>query len=510
MIAPSQRLFARAFRPSVPALAEVPIADVHKLGSDALIARGYDKNETAVLMDVMLWSQLREGSAPPSGLSALTSGALAPPVQSALRPLEYETKLSARIDGQQRTGMLVMHQATEVAVQKARQNGVGLVGTRNVGSSTGALGYYLESIAKNGLIGLLFAQTPAAAAGGAATAGASPLGVSVPSARGPVVLDAASAAVSVLGGDTSAGLSGALSVFDRSYKGSHLSVMVELLAGPLVGAGSSADHYGNLVLAFDPELLGDKEAFLRDVEAVMLRKASAAPSTMLPGEAATRTADAALRHGNVNVDDALLAALNQVVAAPPGASNAASSLSEYERLRATYGMATRLAHPAGKGKGDPFNASSPVLYQTATFELDPQTLSGDYDYSRSGNPTRHMIEEQVCHISPHLPTFPQIYPQVSQCLLVSPRTSPLHLLPWPSLTVLISLSLCRRQTHRWLSSRELIRPLPSRVAWPLSPCASALSLPAATSSRATTSTAAPPGCSRAAPRRRAWRCPTST
>ena len=38
-------------------------------------------------------------------------------------------------------------------------------------------------------------------------------------------------------------------------------------------------------------------------------------------------------------------------------------------------MATRLAHPKGKGKGDPFNASSPVLYQTATFELDPKNLS---------------------------------------------------------------------------------------------------------------------------------------
>ena len=61
-------------------------------------------------------------------------------------------------------------------------------------------------------------------------------------------------------------------------------------------------------------------------------------------------------------------------------------------------LATRLAHPKGKGKGDPYNASSPVLYQTATFELDNQTLSGDYDYTRSGNPTRHMLEEQMADL----------------------------------------------------------------------------------------------------------------
>ena len=41
---------------------------------------------------------------------------------------------------------------------------------------------------------------------------------------------------------------------------------------------------------------------------------------------------------------------------------------------------------------------SPVLYQTATFELDAEGLSGEYDYTRSGNPTRHMLEEQMAEL----------------------------------------------------------------------------------------------------------------
>jgi len=39
-----------------------------------------------------------------------------------------------------------------------------------------------------------------------------------------------------------------------------------------------------------------------------------------------------------------------------------------------------------------------VLYQTATFELDAESMSGEYDYTRSGNPTRHMLEEQMADL----------------------------------------------------------------------------------------------------------------
>ena len=69
----------------------------------------------------------------------------------------------------------------------------------------------------------------------------------------------------------------------------------------------------------------------------------------------------------------------------PAAAPAAASTAAAAAPASGYGMATRLAHPKGKGKGDPYNASSPVLYQTATFELDPKSMSGEYDYTRSGN-----------------------------------------------------------------------------------------------------------------------------
>jgi cystathionine beta-lyase len=56
--------------------------------------------------------------------------------------------------------------------------------------------------------------------------------------------------------------------------------------------------------------------------------------------------------------------------------------------------ATRLVHfdPAPK---DPFRPMATPIYQTATFEQEFADSFGEYDYSRSGNPTRRVLEDQV-------------------------------------------------------------------------------------------------------------------
>eukprot|EP00122_Pirum_gemmata_P017631 Pgem_evm1s16517 len=40
---------------------------------------------------------------------------------------------------------------------------------------------------------------------------------------------------------------------------------------------------------------------------------------------------------------------------------------------------------------DPYNAASAPLYQTATFKQSSAVSCGDYDYTRSGNPTRSSV-----------------------------------------------------------------------------------------------------------------------
>ena len=64
-------------------------------------------------------------------------------------------------------------------------------------------------------------------------------------------------------------------VFDKSYKGSNLALMVELLAGPLVGAAVADKlaerNWGNLVVALDPGLMGDRGLIRERMQAVLDR-----------------------------------------------------------------------------------------------------------------------------------------------------------------------------------------------------------------------------------------------
>jgi cystathionine beta-lyase len=49
-------------------------------------------------------------------------------------------------------------------------------------------------------------------------------------------------------------------------------------------------------------------------------------------------------------------------------------------------------------KDDQFGAISPPIYQTATFRQPTATEFGDYDYSRSGNPTRTQLEKKLAKL----------------------------------------------------------------------------------------------------------------
>jgi cystathionine beta-lyase len=60
-------------------------------------------------------------------------------------------------------------------------------------------------------------------------------------------------------------------------------------------------------------------------------------------------------------------------------------------------FASRLVQFAA-APGDRFRPTATPIYQTATFEQEHADRFGDYDYSRSGNPTRTVLEEQVARL----------------------------------------------------------------------------------------------------------------
>lgn len=60
--------------------------------------------------------------------------------------------------------------------------------------------------------------------------------------------------------------------------------------------------------------------------------------------------------------------------------------------------ATRCVHFRADVNEDPFGALVPPIYQTATFRQPTATEFGEYDYTRSGNPTRTILERQLANL----------------------------------------------------------------------------------------------------------------
>ncbi len=116
-------------------------------------------------------------------------------------------------------------------------------------------------------------------------------------------------------------LKGALRSFDRSYKGSHIGFMVEMLAGALTGAAMEnkgpARQWGSLIICIDPAVFGTLEEFQANA-AVMVERVknakvlpdhSEGDRTVLPGERGDAVEAANLAKGTIELSDNVFNAL---------------------------------------------------------------------------------------------------------------------------------------------------------------------------------------------------------
>jgi LDH2 family malate/lactate/ureidoglycolate dehydrogenase len=317
-----------------------PIHLVRTVIFDALLKLGHSHEDATIITNVLLYAELRANN---QGVIKLVAGALNPHQEAQDVSIEFSTPISARIHGHNKIGMVVVHNAVEIAITKAKVTGMAIVGCSGYASATGALGYWAREITNCGFIGIIMSQCPEMVAPhGSCEAifGTNPIAIGVPTLPRAQIVDMATSAIAYYGiklaeqlgepipndvafdargyptTNPTEALQGAIRVFDRSYKGSHLALMVELLAGAFTGAAMEnktlANNWGSLVIAIDPNVMGNREQFLANAQIMCDRVKNArklavnSDATLyLPGERGDDLERENLEMGTVDINEAL-------------------------------------------------------------------------------------------------------------------------------------------------------------------------------------------------------------
>ena len=325
---------------------KISLDELKDLTTKALKSYGYNNEEISVISDILIYAQLRGNN---QGVVKLIGQGIPKNPDAGEIVIEKETGVSAKINGNKNHAMVVVKKGLDILLEKGKKNGFGIVGTYNTNTSSGAIGYLASEIAKKKMIGFVFASSPervAAYGSYEPVFGTNPVAVGIPASPDNIVFDMSTAAISFYGlveaktaGESLASdvaydsegkpttspqeaIKGAIRAFDRSYKGSSLAMIGEILAGPLVGAafsgiGDSKGNWGHLMIAIDPELLGSCDEFAENVTRLIKKvksskKLDGVTQLFAPGERGTAMMKQCLEDGELEIGENLLKELRAV------------------------------------------------------------------------------------------------------------------------------------------------------------------------------------------------------
>jgi LDH2 family malate/lactate/ureidoglycolate dehydrogenase len=298
---------------------------------------GYDPDEARILADHVIDAALCGYEY--SGLPKLLNVADHPRFKAPRSPMRAlrETSVSVLFDGGNQSGMLGMYYATCAVIERARSHGVAVVGVNNIWMS-GRSAYYVEMVARAGLIGIHTVAAPAMVAplGGAKAAlGTNPIAFGFPMEDDPLVIDLGTSAF--MGTDlqfrqrlgiplpegvaidehgrptTDAGAArrGAILPFG-GHKGYALALAMHAL-GVLCSGATDEESGGYLFIAFKPDLFVPLEEYRRALAAeIAVIKATPRQDGIeeirIPGERAYRDRARLTREG-LEIDRRILEGL---------------------------------------------------------------------------------------------------------------------------------------------------------------------------------------------------------
>jgi L-2-hydroxycarboxylate dehydrogenase (NAD+) len=325
---------------------KIKLEELKKFTRLTLLNQGYSEVEADQILEVILYAQIRGNN---QGVVKLIGAGMHRSKDAGEFKIVKETPVSAVIDAQHLQSMIVVRKATDIAITKAKTSGVAVVGINHLNSSSGAIGYYAGKIAEQGLVGVVMGagpETVAPAGASQAVFGTNPLAIGVPGEKEAIVLDITTAAMAFYGvveanaagrtlpegiaydadgnpsTDPARVLKGAIKPFDKGLRGSGLGMMIQLLAGPLVGAGSDVitGNWGHLILVVDPDILGGRETFLDGVKKIVAKtkKARRLPDVeeiLVPGERGARQSRQVIASGEIEIEENLFEQLKKAAQA---------------------------------------------------------------------------------------------------------------------------------------------------------------------------------------------------
>jgi LDH2 family malate/lactate/ureidoglycolate dehydrogenase len=259
----------------------------------------------------------------------------------------------ALVDGRDTLAQITGAQAMELAVEKARLTGVGVVVVRDT-TTAGALGYFAMLAAEQGMIGMAINNTPpvmAAWGGTSGAMGAQPFAVASPAGQHPaLLLDMTNSAMSMVRmydaqrrgeqlpegvaldaegtptRDPASAIAGTL--LPMGHRGYALALMLEVLTGVLGGASRfggdvrmPADHANPMAvslffLAIDPAAVMPIETFTARVDQLIdqmhrVPTAAGVDGVKVPGEQ-SHTVARERRERGIPMPDDVVATLREL------------------------------------------------------------------------------------------------------------------------------------------------------------------------------------------------------
>ncbi len=323
---------------------KIAITELQDLARKILIEKfNYTDKEAETILKVLMYAQLRGSN---QGVVKLIGNGLPKNPEASEPKTIKETPVSALVNGNHTNGMVVMDSLCDIAIEKAKKSGIGIAGNFNTGESTGALGYYVQKIAEQNLIGIAFASAPFKTTAPFGSIEAmfctNPFAYGVPTEGDPIILDMSTSAIAYYGlieaktagrklpeglGYDSTGaettdpaeiMDGAIKTFG-GHKGSGLALIVQIFAGSLVQADSfddDSDNSGNLVIAIDPNILTSADDFKKENSRIVgaikgAKKLDGVDEIFVSGEQSNKTLKMNMEAGEVEVEERLLEELRK-------------------------------------------------------------------------------------------------------------------------------------------------------------------------------------------------------